>query len=53
MAPSVAMLPHNFPNNLFALNAYNLFPIMGCVTPTLKCTLYFPLLRKKKNGLTK
>ena len=43
MSPSVATLPHN----LLALNVYNLFPIMGCVTPTLKCVLYFPLLRKK------
>jgi len=47
MAPSVATFPHNFPHNLLAPNVYNLFPIMGCVTPTLKCVLYFPLLRKK------
>jgi len=47
MAASVATLPHNFLHNLVALNIYNLFPIMGCVNHTLKCVLYFPLLRKK------
>jgi hypothetical protein len=47
MAPSVAMLPNNFHHNLLALNVYNLFLIMGCVTRTLKCVLYFSLLRKK------
>jgi hypothetical protein len=41
------MLPNNFPHNLLALNVYNLFLIMEYVTSTLKCVLYFPLLRKK------